>query len=270
MSGPVTVCGSLSRFPVSMGKVMHEAAYRALGLDWTYAPFACVHVGDAVRGMRALSIRGLGVSMPFKIDVLPFVDAISPLAARIGAVNTLVNDDGVVTGHNTDASGAVAALSEEISLAGRRVLVLGAGGAARAVAFGLVDAGAVVTIANRTADKAVELATAAGAAHADWQSALGSADYDVLVNATSQGMAGVGLASPVPSSALREGLVVMDIVYKPIETELAGDARANGARVVTGERMLLHQAMAQFTLYTRQAAPRDAMERALLAGLASP
>lgn len=258
----VTVCGSLSRFPVSLGRVMHEAGYRALGLDWMYAPFACVDVADAVRGMRALSIRGLGVSMPFKVEVLPHLDDVTPQAARIGAVNTLVNDGGRVTGHNTDAGGAVAALSEVCALEGRRVLVLGAGGAAQAVVFGLVDAGARVTVANRSDEKAAALAARAGAAHARWDGAV-AVDVDVLVNATSQGMEGVGLASPWPAERVRPEQVVMDIVYKPIETELARAARARGATVLTGERMLLHQAMGQFTLYTGLAAPRAAMEAAL-------
>ena len=265
MSG-VTVCGSLSRFPVSLGRSMHEAGYRALGLDWMYAPFACVDVADAVRGMRALSIRGLGVSMPFKLDVIPHLDAITDQSRRIGAVNTLVNDGGVVTGHNTDALGATAALAEVVDLDGAKVLLLGAGGAARAVAFGLVDAGATVTVANRSHEKAVELAQASGAAHAGWDEALAS-EHDVLVNATSQGMAGVGLASPVPAACLRAGVVVMDIVYKPVETELAVTARARGATVITGERMLLHQAMGPFRLYTSLEAPRAAMEAALFAGL---
>lgn len=264
MSG-VTVCGSLSKFPVSLGRVMHEAGYRALGLDWMYAPFACVDVEGAVRGMRALSIRGLGVSMPFKVDVLPHLDAIAPQAARIGAVNTLVNDAGVVTGHNTDAIGAVAALREVTPLDGRSVLVLGAGGAAQAVVFGLADAGARVTVTNRTPEKAAALAARAGVAHETWDSAL-SAPHDVLVNATSQGMEGVGATSPVSAEPLRAS-IVMDIVYKPIETLLARDARAVGATVVTGERMLLHQAMGQFSLYTGLPAPRAAMEAALVAAL---
>ncbi len=263
----VTVCGSLSRFPVSLGRVMHEAGYRALGLDWMYAPFACLDVADALRGMRALSIRGLGVSMPFKVDVLPYLDDVAPLAARIGAVNTLVNDAGRITGHNTDAAGAVAALSELTSLDGRDVLVLGAGGAAQAVVFGLVDAGARVTVANRSHERAAALAERSGAACSSWEAAVRS-DPHVLVNATSQGMEGVGLASPWPVERLRPQMVVMDIVYKPIETELARAARARGAAVLTGERMLLHQAMGQFALYTGLSAPRAAMEAALAGALA--
>ena len=149
MTPAVTICGSLSLHPVSLGRAMHEAGYRALSLPWMYAPFACRDVAGALAGVRALSIRGVGVSMPFKLDVLPHLDALSPLAARIGAVNTIVNDAGTLTGHNTDAIGARRALEEVTALAGKRVLLLGAGGAARAVAVAIAEAGAVLVIANR-------------------------------------------------------------------------------------------------------------------------
>lgn len=141
MPGPSTLCGSLSRFPVALGMAMHNAGYRALGLDWTYVAFRLdeEHGGleGALAGMRALGIRGVGVSMPYKLQIMPLLDDIEPLAARIGAVNTVVNEDGRLLGHNTDWSGAARALAEATPLEQARVLLLGAGGAARAVAFGL-------------------------------------------------------------------------------------------------------------------------------------
>src|ERR1700688_4199915 len=112
MSAPVTLCGSLSLHPVSTGAAMHLAGYRALGLAFTYVPFKVTDLAGALTGMRALGIRGFGVSMPFKQDVVPLLDALDPLAARIGAVNTVVNDGGRLTGYNTDALGAVRALEE--------------------------------------------------------------------------------------------------------------------------------------------------------------
>jgi shikimate dehydrogenase len=263
-TAPLTICGSLSRYPVSLGRAMHLAGYEALGLAYTYVPFACRDVAGALAGIRALSIRGVGVSMPFKLDVLPHLDALDDYARRIGAVNTIVNDDGKLTGFNTDAIGARRALEEVTSLAGKRTLVLGAGGAARAVCVALADAGARLVIANRSRERAEELATLTGATARDEEEASRAADYDVVVNATSVGMKDVDARSPIPTEALRAGQVVMDIVYKPLETALVVAARGRGATVVRGERMLLFQAMEQFRLYTGREAPRGAMEGALL------
>ncbi len=272
MSPPVVLCGSISLHPVGLGRAMHEAGYRAAGLPWAYVPFAVERdLEGALRGMRALGIRGLGISMPHKLAVMAHLDRVDPLATRIGAVNTVVNDAGTLVGHNTDASGAVAALREARDPHGARVLVLGAGGAARAVAFGMVDAGAEVVIANRSEARAREVADACGArGSVPWDDAAATvAEVDVVINATSVGMVAPGepAGAPLPGAALRAGLVVMDIVYKPVETELLRAARAAGARTVHGGRMLLHQAGGQWSLYTGQPAPLVAMDEALRAAM---
>jgi shikimate dehydrogenase len=249
---------------------MHMAGYRALGLNYFYVPFQLelAQLPGAMVGMRALGIRGFGVSMPFKLQVMEHLDALDPLAERIGAVNTVVNDAGHLTGYNTDAWGACAALGEVRELKGARVLLLGAGGAARAVAFGLVNAGASVAIANRTQHKGEELA-ARVAAHGEANfvgslDALGPLDaYDVLVNTSSMGMVAQQPGSPVPAQALRPELLVMDIVYKPMRTALIEQAQRAGARTIQGGRMLLHQASRQFELYTGRPAPLEAMDHAL-------
>jgi shikimate dehydrogenase len=267
----LTLCGSLSLYPVGTGAAMHLAGYRALDLPFTYVPFGVTDLEGAVRGMRALGIRGLGVSMPFKQDVMPLLDALDPVAARIGAVNTIVNDAGTLTGHNTDWIGAVRAVEEVRPLAGARVLLLGAGGAAKAVAHGLAPRVASLVIANRDASKAEALADALGAEARGIDEAARAASYDVVVNATSVGMATADArdeASPIPEDALEPGLVVMDIVYKPLETALVRAARRRGALAIHGGRMLLHQAAAQFALYTGSPAPIEEMERALLEQLA--
>jgi shikimate dehydrogenase len=261
---PFTLCGSLSRHPVSLGAVMHRAGYAALGLRYAYVPFAVTDLPGALQGMRALGIRGFGVSMPFKREVLSLLDALDPLAARIGAVNTIVNDRGRLTGYNTDAHGALAALAEVAPVrAGTRVLLLGAGGAARAVAHALRDAGAAVHLANRSEANAHALADPLGLPVVPYGALSDLGAWEVLVNASAAGMTEYGALPPALLSALGPGLVVLDLVYKPVQTTLLARAAAAGARTVHGGRMLLHQACRQFELYTQHTAPMEAMDRAL-------
>ena len=249
-----------------MGRAMHQAGYDALGLAYLYVPFACEDLAAAVAGARAMAIRGLGISMPFKTEILPLLDAIDPRAQRLGAVNTVVNDGGRLVGHNTDADGALAALSEHGGARGRRVLLVGAGGAARAIAFALVDEGAHLTIVNRTDERGAALAREVSAAHRPF--ADPGRDHDVFLNASSAGMTDVTAASPLDPALLDAGKIAMDAVYKPVDTQFLRAARARGAVTIDGSRMLLFQAMGQFTLYTGRAAPREAMEAALSAALA--
>src|SRR5690606_13543959 len=145
---------------------LHEAAYAAQALPFRYVPFEIGEDGlsGAIAAMRALSIRGFGISMPFKQAIIPLLDAVDPIAARIGAVNTVVNEGGRLVGHNTDHVGAARALAEAVALGGANILVLGAGGAARAVAFGLCEQGASVTLCNRDEARAATLAADLGAA----------------------------------------------------------------------------------------------------------
>lgn len=274
-AAPITLCGSLSRHPVSLGAAMHGAGYVALGLPFTYVPFAVEDLVGALHGMRALGIRGFGVSMPFKLDVLPLLDRLDPLARQIGAVNTIVNDGGTLVGYNTDAWGAARALEEVMPLAGKSVVVMGAGGAARAVAFSFCAEQMRVHLVNRTRDKAERLAADLRAVFPKCAATAGDlADlarldgFDAIVNASSAGMAGYGDESPVDAAYLRPGLAVMDIVYKPIRTQLVMHAERAGCVTVHGGRMLLHQACRQFELYTGHAAPIAAMDAALRAGIA--
>ncbi|MGC4090247.1 MAG: shikimate dehydrogenase [Polyangiaceae bacterium] len=262
------LCGSISLHPASLGSTMHRAAYRALGLDYNYVPFKVTDVAGALTGMRALGIRGFGVSMPHKLTVIPLLDRLAPLAKRIGAVNTIVNDDGVLTGHNTDALGARGALEEHTELAGKRVVLVGAGGAARAVAFSLLEAGAHVTLVNRSPERAQELAATLTKELGD-DSAVGCgsldappADVDILVNTSSGGMANIEL-DPRVNAFVEAPAIVMDIVYKPTQTALVALARARGKVAIHGGRMLLHQAQAQFELYTGRRPALEIMDRAL-------
>ncbi|MCL7417845.1 MAG: shikimate dehydrogenase [Halalkalicoccus sp.] len=248
----------------SLSPPMHEAAYRELGIDARYVTFEPdpEALEAAITGADALGIEGLNVTIPFKQDVLTMVE-LDDLADRIGAVNT-IDFSGTPTGHNTDAAGARRALEHhDVDVDGARAVLVGAGGAARAIAFVLADAGATVHIANRTEERAEELSTAVAGATGhgleDLPSLLENAD--VLVNATSVGMEED--ASPVPADALDRHLTVMDVVYRPLETRLLRDAREAGAETIDGAWMLLFQGVESFERWTGQDAPVEAMNDAL-------
>jgi len=259
----------------SLSPPMHEAGYGALGLDARYVTFEPPKDGAAaaVEGAADLGVAGLNVTIPFKQDVLAAVEP-DRLARRIGAVNTIDFSGETPTGHNTDAAGATRALrAHDVTLSGTAVVV-GAGGAGRAVAFGLADEGMTVRIANRTESTAHELA-AAVRGDGDETTEPGAAvtghgldalpdllaDADVLVNATSVGMEED--ATPVPADALHGDLGVLDAVYRPLETRLLRDAAAVGATTVDGAWMLLYQGVEAFERWTDRDAPVDAMNDAL-------
>jgi shikimate dehydrogenase len=241
---------------------MHNAAFRALGLDAVYLAFDVppAALPAAFAGLRALGARQVAVSIPHKRAVLAELDAVDETARRIGAANTATLRDGRLVGSNTDWIGAVRALERETPLAGRRAVVLGAGGTARAVVFGLRERGARVTVLNRTPERAAALARELGAEAAGGLDELGAAEHEVLVNTTSVGLRSD--ASPVPPEALRPGSVVLDAVYDPERTRLLRDAEARGARTVPGKWMLVHQAAAQLELWTGRRAPIEVMAEA--------
>lgn len=248
----------------SLSPPMHEAAYEQLGMDARYVTFEppADAAAAAIESAETLGVSGLNVTIPFKQDVL---DAVAPdsLAERIGAVNTVDFTGDTVRGYNTDAVGAVRALREhDVSLDGTAVVV-GAGGAGRAVAFGLADEGMAVRIANRTVERAHELAEAVPDATGHGIDDLPSLcrDADVLVNCTSVGMEED--VSPVPAEALHADLSVLDAVYSPLDTRLLRDARETGATTVDGAWMLLYQGVEAFERWTGETAPVDAMNEAL-------
>jgi shikimate dehydrogenase len=258
------LCGSISLHPSKLGLVMHNAAYEALGLPFTYVAFGSESPLDVVSAMRSLGMRGLGVSMPYKIQIMQYLDKIDETAAKIGAVNTVVNDDGVLTGHNTDWIGVVRALQEKVSIAGTRSIVVGAGGAARAIVYGLVREKSQVTLYNRTLGKGQELVEAFGVRLGGNIAELDSVkDYDILINATSVGYNAED-ESIIPPSLLEKGKVVLDAVFLPPYTKLYKEAISRGCNAVPGVRMLLHQARYQFELYTGKNPPIEVMEEALL------
>lgn len=252
----------------SLSPPMHEAAYEALGMDARYVTFE-PDPSDGARAVEAastLGLCGLNVTIPFKEDVLDAVDP-DPLAERIGAVNTVAFEGDRPIGYNTDASGAVRALREHGATLSGRAVVVGAGGAGRAITVGLADAGLSVEVANRTVERAHDVAALVDDARGHGLDALGDllSGADVLVNATSVGME--SSETPVPADHLHADLTVLDAVYQPLETQLLADAAAAGATTVDGGWMLLYQGVAAFEHWTDTEPPVDAMGRALRAAL---
>ncbi len=241
---------------------MHNAAFAALGIDAVYAAFDVPpeRLGDAVRGARALGIRQLAVSIPHKVAVMEHLDEVDATARQIGAVNTVTRQGDRLIGSNTDWIGAIQALERERKLAGTRAVVLGAGGAARALVYGLVERGAEVVILNRTPARAQRLAEEFSAAGYGALSTLGDHPCDVLVNTTSVGLRSD--ESPVDPAALPKTALVMDSVYDPIETRLLRDAKQRGAQTLSGKWMLVYQAAEQIRLWTNREASVDILSQA--------
>jgi shikimate dehydrogenase len=280
ITGNTKLCGLIGD-PVghSVSPAMHNAAFRVLGLDYAYLPFH-VRRDDlpaALQGMRALNIRGLNVTIPHKVAVLPLLDEIDPPAKQIGAVNVLVNDCGRLTGYNTDAEGFLYMLAgHNIQLQGKDVVMLGAGGAARAICFALASRGASLTILNRTPAAALSCAAAISAATGRPVKALGMTRANLasvlegaglLVNATGVGMLPAGGVSPVDSDLLGPHLTVIDIVYNPYKSRLLREAGQAGAQTINGLEMLIRQGALAFEKWTGTLPPLDVMRTAAIAAL---
>jgi shikimate dehydrogenase len=260
----------------SLSPLLHNAGFAAAGLDWVYVAFP-VPAGQAalaVAAMRILGIDGLSVTMPHKAHVLAGLDRLSPAAERLGAVNTVVREGLDLVGHSTDGQGFVDALraGPEGDPEGRRVLVLGAGGSARAVCLALAEAGAAeVGVVGRRPDAvAAAVALCLGRGRAAAIDEVGEAD--LVVNATPVGM-GSGPAPSLPfdldASRLGPGQAVVDLIYHPLATALVLASQARGATASNGLGMLVHQGALQFRLWTGEAAPLEAMDAAVRAAMAS-
>ena len=265
ISGKTKVCGLIGD-PVehTMSPAMHNAAFKQTGLDYVYVAFEVKSnsLGKAIEGMRALKMAGLNVTIPHKVNVIPFLDKLDPLSEKIGAVNTIVNDNGVLTGYNTDATGFLQPLLEKgIEPEEKYVALVGAGGAARAISFILAERGANLVIINRQEelDWAADLAeritqtfgkdvNAMELTRGNLSGALEKAD--ILVNATSVGMSPNDDETPVPANLLKSGIIVYDVVYNPIKTKLLIDAEAAGAETISGIDMLVWQGILAFEKWT--------------------
>ena len=276
ISGRTRICGVIGD-PIehTMSPVMHNAAFEKLRLGYLYIPFRVKReeLGKAIKGMKALNIRGLNVTIPHKVAVIQFLDEVDPLAEKIGAVNTIVNDDGFLTGYNTDAAGWLQAmLSRGCDPSNRKVAVLGAGGASRAISFILAERGAHLVILNRrlelewAEELAGRISTTFGretrALELNRTNLTGALEKaEILVNATSVGMSPDTNQTPVDSDLLRPDLIVSDIVYNPVKTRLLREAETAGVKTVEGLEMLVWQGALAFEKWTGQKAPIELMRK---------
>jgi 3-dehydroquinate dehydratase/shikimate dehydrogenase len=256
----------------SLSPAIHNRAFAESGVDAVYVPLQAESLGAFLEALPALGLSGFSVTRPYKEEILPHLDSITPNAAEAGSANTVVVQDGHLVGLSTDGDGVLVPLRKRLEVPGRRVAILGAGGAARAAAFALVRAGARVTVLARRPEQGADVARATGCASSGFDAlgplgALAEPGWDVLVNATPVGSGAVPGRCPVPVAALRRSSVVFDMVYEPRETPLVAAARAAGCVVIEGVEMLVAQAVGQFEAWTGLPAPVDAMTEAALAAL---
>jgi shikimate dehydrogenase len=250
----------------SLSPVMHNAAFGQSGHNGVYVALHVKDLPGAINGIRALNIHGCSVTIPHKVAVMEYLDQVDPMARRIGAVNTIVNQDGRLGGFNSDSPGAMAALLEKTPVANRQVAVIGAGGAARALAHGITTHGGQLTIVNRSPDKGERLA-------AEWDcnfcplSNFTGGGFDILINTTSVGMTPHADQIPVSDTCLGPTKTVMDIVYNPLETRLMRAARDAGCTVVDGVAMFVHQGAFQFERWTGKKAPVQLMKKTVMEAL---
>jgi shikimate dehydrogenase len=282
ISGKTRVCGVIGD-PIehTLSPAIHNAAFNHLKLDFVFLAFKvkAADLENAVWGMRGLGIHGLNVTMPHKSTVIAYLDEVDPAVKFLGSANTILNKNGKLLGFNTDGVGALKALRENgTELSEKKVLLFGAGGAAKAIAFSLAEEVGELVVLNRAAEKAAVLADAlnrmfgkkiVGGALSPSAVQKNLQDADILVNATSVGMHPNVNQSLVAPQWLKSNLTVMDIVYNPVETKLAKDAKVAGAKVISGVEMLIYQGAASFEIWTERTAPIEVMRRAALNQLSS-
>jgi len=267
-----TIVTGLIGNPVSqsMSPSMHNAAFAGRNIDGVYIPMLVGDLKEFIKRMihpvsRELdwNLRGLSVTIPHKVNIIPLLDELTDTAKSVGAVNTVIVDGSKLVGDNTDVRGFLAPLDKTLDLKNARASVLGTGGAARAVVYGLVKAGAEVTVFGRRREMAAMLASEFGTRTADWNS-LGGDSFDLVVNATSTGMVGDKSDDAVFEKTVTNCRLFYDLVYNPIETRLMRTASAAGVKVIGGLGMLVSQGAEQFRIWTGNDAPHEIMMEAAL------
>jgi shikimate dehydrogenase len=263
----------------SLSPPMHNAAFKHLKMDYVYVPFHVKRddLGSAIIGARSMGIKGLNITIPHKTEVINYLNEITQAAKLIGAVNTIKFEKKKITGYNTDGMGAVKAIGEKTPINGKKIIIIGAGGAARAISYQLLFSGAgEVLIANRTMEYACKLTDDL---RGNFNASIGCLglneklneelnDTDVLVNTTPVGMHPNEDQKPiVTSDMMHRDLVVNDIVYNPLKTGLLKEAEKAGAKTISGTKMLIYQGLESFRIWTGITPPVEIFERALMNGL---
>jgi len=251
----------------SLSPTMHTRAFAFSAYQGVYLPFRIDDIAQAVSAMKTLNMRGASVTLPHKIRVMKHLDRVDDMARKIGAVNTILNRDSILTGYNSDASGAVSALTERGSLRNRRVAIIGAGGAARAVGYGIIENRGRVVVVNRTEKTGRQLATDLGGEFCPL-SEIQDIDCDILINTTPVGMFPHVDQTPVSASFFKRHMTVMDIIYTPIQTRLLKEAGAAGCETINGLPMFVYQGAFQFECWTGLPAPVEVMRAAVSEALA--
>jgi shikimate dehydrogenase len=248
----------------SLSPAMHNAAYKAMGIESQYS-FEAVQV--PISGLKNFiekaktAVHFMAVTIPHKETIISFLDELDETAKAIGAVNTVLNKNGKLIGYNTDCFGAIESLKRQTTLQGRNVAILGSGGSARAIVYGLVNEKSKVVIYGRNTDKAQEIAKTFGCEYAAWKKRNDAATADIIINTTPIGKDGKEL--PIEENVIRKGQVVFDVNYGLNNTPLLNAAKSKNAVTVNGLDMLLNQGIMQFELYTGLKAPEEAMCKAL-------
>jgi len=251
----------------SLSPLMHNATYKKMKIHARYVPFCVQNLEDAVRGIRGLDIRGVSVTIPFKTTVMSYLDEVDESSLRIGAVNTVLNDDeGRLKGYNTDWMGLIRDLKESLEIGGKTFAILGAGGAARAAVFGILKEGGIPVIVNRTIEKGQEMAREFRCPFYPL-SEIGKIEADCLINTTPVGMAPDGEKSPVGRESLVNFRWVMDIIYNPLRTRLLKDALEVGCNALSGVGMFIHQGAEQIKIWMGVEPPRAFMKGIVLENL---
>jgi shikimate dehydrogenase len=269
LSGSTSVYGILGN-PVahSMSPRMHNAAFKFLGIDAIYLPFEVEDLENAISGMKALGIKGASVTIPFKTEIFGLIEEIDETAERIGAVNTLVIDDGRIRGTNTDWIGAVRCLEAMLPMEGHRFIVIGTGGAARGVIYGIANKGGEAVVVGRSEEKGQALAEEFDCAFVPF-SEIESVHGDCLVNTTPVGMHPEEDKTPVSKHILGAYKAVADVIYNPLKTKLLREAEAAGCKVASGFEMFVFQGTEQFRIWTGQEPPVELMRSVVLEKLTS-
>jgi len=250
----------------SLSPLMHNTAFKNIDYNGVYLAFNVKDIASAIRGIKSLGIKGVSVTIPHKQTVMEHLDDIDEKALNIGAVNTIINKEETLVGYNSDCLGAINALKEKTSIQGKKVVIIGAGGAARAIGFGILAEGGDLIILNKFKDEGELLANDLRVNYypiTDFE----KLDCQILINATPLGMTPNVETTPVKSESLHKDMIVMDIVYNPLKTRLLKEAESKGCTTVDGVSMFIYQGAFQFELWTGQQAPVDLMRTVVLNNL---